>query len=180
MNEYRIFYGGIDSNSITERITEPNGIMANISIRMANEMSCIATARDFADDASDRLLFPYVEPGYLPEDMNQFAVPAVNDAIRANIQHLYEHVLGESYDINDPEIGEAHSLFVTIWKNGRNAVAAGTEPVELAGPCRATSDYWTGKDLPEAQRITQDPDYTIRAWMGVLTYMLSDYKFLHE
>jgi len=180
INEYRIFYGGIDSNSITERITEPNGIMANISIRMANEMSCVATARDFADDASDRLLFPYVEPGYLPEDDNQFAVPAVNDAIRANIQHLYEHVLGESYDINDPEIGEAHSLFVTIWKNGRNAVIAGTETVELAGPCRATNDYWTGKDLPESQRITQDPDYTIRAWMGVLTYMLSDYKFLHE
>ena len=180
MNEYRIFYGGIDSNSITERITEPNGIMANISIRMANEMSCIATARDFADDASDRLLFPYVEPGYLPEDSNQFAVPAVNDAIRANVQHLYEHVLGESYDINDPEITEAVNLFVTVWKAGRNAVIAGTEPVELPGPCRATNDYWTGKDLPEAQRITQDPDYTVRAWMGVLTYMLSDYKFLHE
>jgi hypothetical protein len=180
MNEYRIFYGGIDSNSITERISDPNGIMANISIRMANEMSCIATARDFADDASDRLLFPYVEPGYLPEDMNQFAVPAVTDAIRANIQHLYEHVLGESYDINDPEITEAVNLFVTVWKAGRNAVIAGTEPVELPGPCRATSDFWTGKDLPDSQRITQDADYTIRAWMGVLTYMLSDYKFLHE
>lgn len=180
MNEYRIFYGGIDSNSITERITEPNGIMANISLRMANEMACVSTARDFAEDASDRLLFPYVEPGYLPEDDNQFAVPAVNDAIRANIQHLYEHVLGEQYDINDPEITEVHSLFVNIWKTGRTSVLAGTEGVDLAGPCRATNDYWTGKDLPEAQRITQDPDYTVRAWMGVLTYMLSDYKFLHE
>jgi hypothetical protein len=180
MNEYRIFYGGIDSNSITERITEPNGIMANISLRMANEMACLATARDFAADPSDRLLFPYVEPTYIPEDMNQFAVPAVSDAIRANIQHLYEHVLGEQYDINDPEITEAQNLFVTIWKNGRNAVVAETESVDLPGACRAYNDYWTGKDLPEEQRVTQDPDYTIRAWMGVLTYMLSDYKFLHE
>ena len=34
-------------------------------------------------------------------------------------------------------------------------------------------------DLAE-NAINQDPDYTVRAWMGVLTYMLSDYKFLHE
>ncbi|MBL9100733.1 MAG: DUF1588 domain-containing protein [Myxococcales bacterium] len=180
MNEYRIFYGGIDSNSITERISEPNGIMANISLRMANEMSCISTARDFSADPSDRLLFPYVEPTYLPEDMNQFAVPAVNDAILANIQHLYEHVLGERYDLDDPEIQEVKNLYVNIWRTGRNAVVAGTESADLAGPCRATNDYWTGKDLPEEQRVTADPNYTIRAWMGVLTYMLSDYKFLHE
>jgi hypothetical protein len=179
-NEYRIFYGGIDSNSITQRITDPNGIMANISLRMANEMACIVTARDFSEDPSDRLLFPYVEPSFVPEDENQFSVPAVNDAIRANIQHLYDHVLGESYALTDPEITEAYNLFVTIWKDGKNGVAGGTYSPELNGPCRATNDYWTGADLPEARKIYLDPDYTVRAWMGVMTYMLSDYKFLHE
>ncbi|MEO1272108.1 MAG: DUF1592 domain-containing protein, partial [Myxococcota bacterium] len=29
-DEYRILYGGIDSDDVTERITEPNGIMANV------------------------------------------------------------------------------------------------------------------------------------------------------
>ena len=179
-NEYRIFYGGIDSNSITQRITDPNGIMANISGRMANEMSCIATARDFSQDPSDRLLFPYVEPSFVPEDENQFSVPAVTDAIRANIQHLYAHVLGESYDLGDPEIEAAYNLFVTIWKDGKTGVVAGTYPGELPGPCRSNQDYWTGADLPEERRTNNDPDYTVRAWMGVLTFMLSDYKFLHE
>ena len=179
-NEYRIFYGGIDSNSITQRITDPNGIMANIALRMANEMACIVTARDFSEDPSDRLLFPYVEPSFVPEDENQFSVPAVNDAIRANIQHLYDHVLGESYALTDPEITEAYNLFVTIWKDGKNGVAGGTESPELPGRCRSTNDYWTGADLPEARKIYQDPDYTVRAWMGVMTFMLSDYKFLHE
>ncbi len=179
-NEYRIFYGGIDSNSITQRISDPNGIMANISLRMANEMSCIVTARDFSQDPSDRLLFPYVEPGFIPEDDNGFSVPAVTDSIRANIQHLYDHVLGESYDLTDPEITEAYNLFVTIWKDGKNGVAAGTYGGELAGPCRSTNDYWTGNDLPEERKIFADPDYTVRAWMGVMTFMLSDYKFLHE
>ena len=100
------------------------------------------------------------------------------NAIRANIQHLYDHVLGESYDLNDNEITEAYNLFVTIWKDGKNGVAAGTYSPDL-GNCRASNDYWTGADLAE-NAITQDPDYTVRAWMGVLTYMLSDYKFLHE
>ncbi len=179
-NEYRIFYGGIDSNTIIERIKDPNGIMANISLRMANDMACTATARDFSQDPSDRLLFPYVEPSFVPEDDNQFAVPAVTDAIRANIQHLYTHILGESYDLGDPEITAAYNLFVTIWKDGKLGVANGVYGVELPGPCRSTNDYWTGVELPEERRISGDPDYTVRAWMGVMTFMLSDYKFLHE
>ena len=43
-NEYKILYGGIDSDDVTERITDPNGIMANIQMRMANELACLSTA----------------------------------------------------------------------------------------------------------------------------------------
>lgn len=177
-NEYRIFYGGIDSDSIVTRITEPNGIMSNIALRMANEMACVSTARDFAKDPSDRLLFPYVESTFVPQDDNGFAVPAVNDAIRANIQHLYDHVLGEHYDIGDPEINEAYNLFFGIWEDGKKGLASGDYSQD--SPCRANEDWWTGNPLPENKRINQDPDYTLRAWMGVLSYMLSDYRFLHE
>ncbi|MCY0992633.1 DUF1588 domain-containing protein [Nannocystis sp. ILAH1] len=177
-NEYKIFYGGIDSDSIVNRITEPNGIMANIALRMSNEMSCRATSRDFAKDPSDRLLFPYVETSFVPQDDNGFAVPAVNDAIRANIQHLYDHVLGEHYDIGDPEVDAAYNLFFEIWQDGKAGLAAGTYTADP--PCRTENDWWTGNPLPEENRITQDNDYTIRAWMGVLAYMLSDYRFLHE
>jgi hypothetical protein len=182
-NEYRIFYGGIDSNSITQRITDPNGIMANISGRMGNEMSCLATARDFSQDPSDRLLFPYVERSFVPEDENQFSVPAVTDAIRANIQHLYAHVLGESYDLGDPEIdGRVQPVRDHLEGRQDRRQGAGTEsPASSPAPAARTNDYWTGAELPEERRkISQDPDYTVRAWMGVLTFMLSDYKFLHE
>jgi hypothetical protein len=177
-NWYRIFYGGIDSDSIVTRISEPNGIMSNIALRMANEMSCVSTARDFAKDPSDRLLFPYVETSFVPQDENGFAVPAVNDAIRANIQHLYDHVLGEHYDIGDPEINEAYNLFFQIWEDGKKGLAAGEYSPD--SPCRVDADWWTGNPLPEEKRINQDNDYTLRAWMGVLSYMLSDYRFLHE
>ncbi|MEL6182913.1 MAG: DUF1588 domain-containing protein, partial [Myxococcota bacterium] len=44
---YQVLYGGIDSDDVIERITEPNGIMAAIQLRMANEMTCRFVPRDF-------------------------------------------------------------------------------------------------------------------------------------
>ncbi|MCA9713363.1 MAG: DUF1588 domain-containing protein [Myxococcales bacterium] len=181
-NEYRIFYGGIDSDSITERIDEPNGLMWNIAFRMAQEMACWTTARDFAKDPSDRLLFPFVEPSFVPEEDNGFAVPVVNDAIRANIQYLYKHVLGEQVALNSDEVDRAYNLFISVWEDGKSGVESEAEgyPVDLPGECRAENDWWTGEPLPEARRIRADGNYTVRAWMAVMTYLLSDYKFLHE
>ena len=34
--------------------------------------------------------------------------------------------------------------------------------------------------LPEELRVTEDPDYSVRAWMAVVTYLLSDYNFVYE
>ncbi len=179
-NEYRIFYGGIDSDSITKRIRDPNGLMANIAARMSMEMSCWTTARDFSLEPPDRLLFPFVEPDFKPEDENGFAVPAVTDAIKANLQYLHKHVLGEQLELNDPQIDKSYALFVDIWKDGRDGIKAGTYDANLPGNCRSESDWWTGNPLPDERKISADPDYTIRAWMGVMTYMLSDYRFLYE
>lgn len=180
MNEYRIFYGGIDSDSIIERIREPNGIMANIAARMSNEMACWTTSRDFSNLPPDRLLFPFVEPSYKPEDDNGNAVPAVIDAIKANIQYLHRHVLGEQLALDDPQIDRTYELFIDIWKDGKTGITAGTYDANLPGNCRSENDWWTGNPLPEERRISADPDYTVRAWMGVMAYLLSDYRFLHE
>ncbi len=179
-NEYRIFYGGIDSDSIIERIREPNGIMANIATRMSNEMACTSTARDFANEPPDRLLFPYVEPDSQPEDDNGNAIPAVIDAIKANIQYLHFHVLGEKLELDDPQIDRTYALFIDIWKDGKAGIASEAYSASLPGNCRAQNDWWTGNPLPEERQISADPDYTIRAWMGVMTYLLSDFRFLHE
>lgn len=179
-NEYRIFYGGIDSDSITSRIREPNGLMANIAARMANEMACWSTARDFSNLPPDRRLFPFVEPDFKPEDENGFAIPAVTDAIKANLQHLHKHVLGEQLALTDPQIDRSYQLFVGIWKDGKAGLADGTYSPNLPGGCASQNDWWTGNPLPDERKISADPDYTIRAWMGVMTYLLSDYRFLHQ
>jgi hypothetical protein len=179
-NWYRIFYGGIDSDSITARITEPNGLMANIGKRMANEMACATTARDFAKSPATRVLFPFVDRTFEPEDSNGFEIPAVREAIRANLQYLHERLLGEYVELDGPEINRTYALFLEVWRDGKNNVAEGTYDANLNFRCRATQDWWTGQDFAPESQITNDQNYTVRAWMAVMSYLLSDYRFLYE
>lgn len=179
-DEYRIFYGGIDSDTITTRITSPNGIMSNVADRMSNEVACWNTARDFVESAANRRLFPYVEPGFEPEDQNGFEIPATTEAIRRNIQYLHAQLLGEYLPMDDSEIDRTYKLFLEVWRDGKKGVQDGTYSGQLPGECQADRDFWTQEELGDAVRIENDPNYTIRAWMAVMTYMLSDYKFLHE
>lgn len=173
---YKFFYGGIDSASVTQRLTEMNGVMANIADRMANEVACTVTAFDFGKPASDRLLLPLVELTDVP------GTPQSDAAIRANAVHLHEQLLGESLDEDDPEIDRTVGLFEALLADGRArmADAATPLPTTLATACQATMHPTSGEPLPAEQQVTEDPDYTVRAWMGVVTYLLGDYRFLFE
>ena len=131
-----------------------------------------------------RILFPFVDPSYEPEDPNGFEVPAVAEAIRANIQYLHERLLGEYVALDDPEVDRTYALFLEVWRQGKEGLVDEDEDMRystnLPNNCRATRDWWTGEDFaPEAQ-ISADPNYTIRSWMAVMAYLLSDYRFLHE
>lgn len=183
MNEYLLFYGGIDSDAVTERITEPNGIMANIATRMGNEMACRTVAADFTKDPTDRNMFPFVEVGFEPADENGFEIAGSAAAIKANIQYLHQRLLGEFLDLSDPEIERTYDLFLEVWQDGKSGVGIPVEeggyPAGL-GACAATNDYWTGEPLPEDRQLTNDDLYTVRAWMAVTSYLLADYRFLHE
>ncbi|MEX1363508.1 MAG: hypothetical protein AB1Z98_10300 [Nannocystaceae bacterium] len=173
---YKFFYGGIDSVSVTDRLTEMNGVMANVADRMSNEMACTVTAYDFTKPAADRLLFPEVEPSDLP------GAPGAETAIRDNLVHLHQHLLGESLSPDDPEIDRSYAVFTAVWEDGQEGLMLPEEPyaVALPGPCRATTDPVSGDAIPAEQQLVDDPDYTVRAWMAVVSYMLGDYRFLYE
>lgn len=174
---YRFFYGGIDSASVTQRLTEMNGVMANIADRMANEVACSVTAFDFGKPVADRMLFPLVERTDLP------GTPQGDAAIRANAVHLHEQLLGESLDEDDPEIQRTVGLFEALLADGHARMADTTNgrmTPSIAAACQAVVHPTTGDPLPEEQQVTEDPDYTVRAWMGVVTYLLGDYRFLYE
>jgi hypothetical protein len=173
LSTYRFFYGGIDSIQTTTRLTELNGVMANIAERMANEVSCAATAFDFTRPADERLLFPHVDITDLPS--------TGSDSIRDNIVYLHEHLLGETLDPDDPEVERTYAVFEAVFNQGHDDLLS-EDPqysVNLPGDCRATTDRITGEQLGDAA-LTEDPDYTVRAWMAVVSYLLGDYAFLHE
>ena len=183
-DRYMTLYGGINSDDIVDRVTEPSGIMANVAKRMANQMACRATPWDFSKPASERILFPLVETTMQPEDLNGFEIPSASSAIRNNIQFLVSRLWGEYLDANDPEVERIYQLYLDVWRDGQLGLQRADDDPERYGTglgnCGLGSNPVTGEELPEDQRLGEDPGYTIRAWMAVTNYMLSDFRFLHE
>jgi hypothetical protein len=82
--------------------------------------------------------------------------------------------------MGDAELDRTYQLFYETWKEGQAKVAAGTLPEGIVFACRGRRNPFTGQDLPTAERIEQDDAYVVRSWMAVMTYLLSDYRFLYE
>jgi len=190
----RTMMGGMDSDTITTRITNPNGLMVAIQERMANEMACRATAFDFTRTRSpsrnDRKLFPYVSLETVPLDGDGFELTSNVANIKKNIQYLHWAILAEEVALDSAELTATYNLFLDIWKKG-NHIMANPDDFEpnlstsLDWRCRARDIYEldgenSNQDLPSDQQITNDADYVIRSWMAVITYLLTDYRFIYE
>ncbi|KPK17362.1 MAG: hypothetical protein AMJ62_01565 [Myxococcales bacterium SG8_38] len=172
LRQYRIFYGGIDSDLVTKRVTEPNGVMASLAQRMAYEVACSAVPYDFSKPANQRLLFPYID--------RDTPLSEASSQVRDNVRHLHARISGEELSSDDPEIDATVGVLMEAYSLGREGLASGTVSEELAEPCRLFNDRNTGESLPDGRRIGRDQDYTLRAWMAAVSYLLSDYQFLYE
>ncbi len=186
MNQYRLLYGGIDSENVTVRIKDPNGIMANVIERMSNEMGCKIVGSEFALDKSQRKFFTAVDASFEPQDVNHYDIAVSQQAIKQQIVALREKLLGEKVDANDPEVLRTYDVFVAAWSEGKTRMAAATDKVgeDIPGACVPGSNYITGEALKadpnDDGKYAHDKAYTLRAWMAVMTYILSDYTFVYE
>jgi hypothetical protein len=160
-DQFKILYGGIDSKSVTERMTDPSGAMGAIQRIMANDIACKNVALDFTTEPSKRRLFPDIEFSVLPD-----GGPDAEIKIRKAIVHLHQHLLGLEHPIDHPEVERTYGLFVGIV-----AAAKASKGID-----KRESYFCRGVDN---QRI-DDPDYTVRAWRGVVTYLLRQHDFLYE
>jgi hypothetical protein len=165
LGRYKLFYGGIDSSGITERATELNALMSTVPQRMANEMACPLAVKDFSRSRSSRKLFPLVDPDDLPDD------PAGVAAIRANAAWLHYWLLGETLDENDPEVDRTVALFEDVW-NLRRTLNKRTDLRWGGGHCEM--------DFGAGSFVYDDENHTIRSWIAVLAYLLSDVRFIYE
>lgn len=155
-----MLYGGIDSKEVTERATDPSGAMGAIMRTMSNDIACKNTALDFTRPAAERLFFREVEPDTLPGTVESDA------RIKSTIAHLHERVLGRADAVDSDEVSRTFALFTGILTD---AAMSRREPQE---------SYYCRPD-PERTPIP-DPHYTIRAWRGVMTYLLRRSEFLYE
>jgi hypothetical protein len=156
-----MLYGGIDSKEVTERATDPSGAMGAIQRTLANDVACRNVALDFSRSASERVLFPTIEPDVTPgisEDLDR--------RIRLAIVHLHERILGQYDQIDSPEVDRTFALFSGIMEDAKKQ--SSVEPQEIWS-CRQGLE----KPVP-------DPHYTVRAWRAVVTYLLRRREFLYE
>ena len=159
-SKFQILYGGIDAHEVTERISEPSGVMGAIQRIMSNDVACQNVAVDFTKPAAERRLFPDVELDTVPgSDADS------EQRLRATIAHLHRLVLGQQIGSEHPEVQATYQLFTQFISDARRA------SFEKRGSyfCDRVDDQWV-----------EDPHYTLRAWRGVVTYLLRQREFLYE
>jgi hypothetical protein len=179
-SDYEMLYGGIDSFSIVSRLRSPNGVMTSIDARMATDMACRAVPQDLALPREQRRLLPHVEPTWTPTTPDGFAVPEAEQRVRQAIRELHARLLGEEIEPGGPEEEATFALWTGAWQETQDAILDGTLDDDLPYACQANEDPWTGADYPDARRVRHDDDGTIRAWMAVVAYLLTDARFLSE
>jgi hypothetical protein len=100
--------------------------------------------------------------------------------VRDAVRHLHDRLLGEGLAGSDEEVAATMGVLMEAYSLGREGLANGLVQEELAGPCRLFDDRMTGESLPQERRINRDTEYTVRAWMAAVSYLLSDYRYLYE
>ncbi len=176
----RLLYGGIDSDSVTERLTTPNGMMSAIMWRMSTEVACRNAALDFSRATDKRRLFREVELDTVPENELGEEIPENIEMIKSNLRYLYFRLLGESLKKGGDEEARILDLFIKTWREGRAGLASEAIGRNLPWECQYRRAPGSSEDLPQDERIERDDNYTIRSWMAVLTYLLADYRFLYD
>ncbi|HXX95025.1 MAG TPA: hypothetical protein VEN81_15470, partial [Planctomycetota bacterium] len=159
--KFAILYGGIDSKEVTERNVDPSGAMGAIQRIMANDVACKAVAKDFGLAPEKRRLFPGIEPGELPE-----AGPEAQGKILRAIVHLHSVLLGREVACDHPEVQRTYRLWASIVEEARGMKGVGNQESYF---CRG-----------QENKREADPNYTLRAWRAVVTYLLRQDDFLYE
>ncbi len=130
--------------------------------------------------------------------------------IKQKIVELFSRLHGEDYQPDSGEVEQVYQLFVESWEDVRSLPNSGQYANINWGPnisCDSWKDYALGVGLPtdimpyeegynsthdyyfinQTQEMNQywasvgtDPQFSKRAWITVVFYMLSDYNYLYE
>ena len=94
---------------------------------------------------------------------------------RHEVKVFHSRLLGESLPDGDPEIERTFDLFLKTHRELKQA-----KSTDLPYDCQGRFDREQWVNLPQGRIIDRDNYNTIRPWMAVMTYLLADYRFVHE
>jgi hypothetical protein len=208
LEEYYMFYGGIDSDGITKRPSILNSLMYSVTERMANEVACEIVVQEFWP-GMPKLMFAGVEIETNPN------MPAGETSIRNVIGNLLWQLWGvvdtEEQDAlwnlykalyderiqwrsdNDSAGGIYVSDFLSYaaeWDNNRTSTTEDEfcrfEDYDASDGIDITLDWNSITDWDDVNHIRShigsnyNPEQTLRPWVSLLTVMLTDIQFVTE
>ena len=125
------------------------------------------------------------------------AFPSGPMQIRRKLVDLHWKLFGVTVPIDSPDIEQAYSLFVSVWERKRGAEGPDFSDSKTLCPIE-DSQYFEGiiedvvatdekgNSVIDWNRVKaswnfdmQDSNYTVRTWVVVLSYLMTDYRYLH-
>ncbi len=196
-DQYKLYYGGIDSLATTERSRELTALMMAVAETHAYESACPIVIKEFALPDEDRLLFDGISRDVTPQSGEQ--------EIRQKLVDLHQRLLGKTYTTDSAEIDIAYQLFLDSWTDAvsndtNNSLTDSLycnprfdfnflDGLDFDGPSHIEVVHETGWTYYEfnwagAQSLinsmTDDPHSTLSSWRVVMIYLLTHYHYLYE
>ncbi len=163
--QYRLFYGGIDSDGVTSRATVMTALMSTVVEAQPLQMACVLVAIEFAYPQAQRQMFTEVQR--TDHEANAEA------AVRAQLQSLHQRFLGETVSSTDPEIEIALDLFTET----RAERADLGYPRRLNGNDNESCPF---QFFDTSELDLSDPQYALNTWISLLIYYMTDYRYIYQ
>ena len=190
-DDYRLLYGGIDSDGITKRARDLTSVVAGVAKRHAVQVGCSVVGRElYLLPDADRRLFAGINPD----------VTAAN-AVKGKLVELHDKLFGIQVTPDSPDVEAAHQLFADVMQRRRttgddwfNIWDCGFwEDIfffegildDIIVEKENEDGYWYyGFDDSRSDDFIHGTDFsdpygTAQAWAVVLTAMLMDYRYLY-
>ncbi|MBV1859327.1 MAG: hypothetical protein KUG77_13005 [Nannocystaceae bacterium] len=152
-----ILYGGLDYRSVVDRLSVPNAVMGAKMRKWANQLGCEHIPEVLLGDLQTPIdLFPYVG-----------AENTDTAAIVNNIVHLHWLLLGRDDAPDSAEVGTTLELFESVRAAGLASIDADPNEADLPYACRVDGN-------------NGDPEFVVRSWQAVFTYLLRHPEFLTQ
>ena len=191
-DEFRLLYGGIDSDGVTERARDITPVMAGVAKRHAMQIACAVVTRDF-----------YLRTG--PEQRLLAGIDkhtTAPGAIRAKLVDLHDALLGVEVSPYSADVETAYGVFADAlerrralqdtWFDHWNCYAGAHDRTFFEGLLddiiveneNEAGHRWYDFDWGRVHRYLDrrdwsDPDYAAQAWVVTLAYLLMDYRYLY-